>query len=109
VYDHYIAWPHRGDGGDWDGFWLPPFSSSAEWVVAIYRLLQESAFGPEDVGRMVAAYEHALKILQLRHRTDGITELVASKIIEIASRGGMNDAEQISELAIKALGVPRPK
>jgi len=55
--------------------------------VAIYRLLQNSAFGPEEVSRMTAAYEDVLRALGLANRTDPITEIVAKKIIEIAQTG----------------------
>jgi hypothetical protein len=75
--------------------------------VAIYRLLQSSVFGPEEVERLGAAYEHALKVLGLADRTDPITELVAKKIIEVA-RSGEADPARISALAIKALGA-RPE
>jgi len=71
--------------------------------VAIYRLLQNSVFGPDEVTRMAAAYEHALKALGLADRNDPVTELVAKKIIEVA-RTGEGDPARISALAIKALG-----
>jgi hypothetical protein len=55
--------------------------------VAIYRLLQRSAFGPEEIGFMAAAYEDALRVLGLSNRSDPITEIVANKVIEIAQTG----------------------
>jgi hypothetical protein len=75
--------------------------------VAIYRLLQNSVFGPEEVGRLAAAYEDALTALGLSDRNDPVTELVAKKIIEVA-RTGEADPARISKLAIKALGA-RPE
>ena len=72
-------------------------------AVAIYRLLQSSVFGPEEISRLGAAYEQALKALRLADRTDPVTELVAKKIIDIA-RTGETDPARISALAIKALG-----
>ncbi|MCP4618491.1 MAG: hypothetical protein GY844_18900 [Bradyrhizobium sp.] len=61
------------------------------------------SLAPDDAGRLVAAYEAALKALGLIDRTDPITEMVARKIIEIG-QAGINDPLQISKLALKALG-----
>jgi hypothetical protein len=55
--------------------------------MAIYRLLKFSAFQPEEITSMTAAYEDALRVLQLADRQDPITELVAKKIIEVAELG----------------------
>jgi hypothetical protein len=73
--------------------------------VAIYRLLQESAFSPEDIDRIAAAYEAALKILHLPDRNDPVTEIVAKRIIEIA-QSGIRDPAKICADAIKGLGIP---
>jgi hypothetical protein len=54
--------------------------------VAVYRLLQNSAFGPEEVSRMTTD-EDVLRALGLANRADPITEIVAKKIIEIAQPG----------------------
>ena len=74
--------------------------------MAIHRILQNMPLVPEDISRLVAAYEAALKALELTDRTDPITEIVARKIIEIAQTG-VRDPLQISKLALKALG-PAP-
>jgi hypothetical protein len=74
--------------------------------MVIYRILQNSPLSPEDITRLVAAYEATLKALGLIDRSDPITELVARKIIEIGQTG-VRDPLQISTLAIKALG-PAP-
>jgi hypothetical protein len=55
--------------------------------VAIYRLLQRSAFGPEDTKRLAEAYELALVQLELRDREDPLTENIAKLIIEVAQTG----------------------
>jgi hypothetical protein len=73
--------------------------------VAIYRLLQGSAFGPEAVKRIATAYEDALHVLQLADRIDPITEIVAKKIFEIAQTGE-RDPTRITALALKELGIP---
>jgi hypothetical protein len=74
--------------------------------MAIYRLLRETSFGQEEIERMAAAYEGALRVLKLRDRNDPITELIAKKIIEIA-RHGERDATVICDRAIQELGIPR--
>jgi hypothetical protein len=73
--------------------------------VAIYRLLQGSAFEPDDIVRMTTAYEKALILLGLRSRTDPLTELVAKYIVEIAQTGE-KDFETICTLAIERLKNP---
>jgi len=66
--------------------------------------MQGQAFGPEDIERLSAAYELALKALQLPNRTDAVTEIVAKRIIEIAQRG-VTDPAEICAAAIKDLGI----
>jgi hypothetical protein len=70
--------------------------------MAIYRLLQNSAFGPDDIKRMVAAYERALVLTRL-NRDDPATETVAQYVIEIAQTGE-KDSEMICALALKRFG-----
>jgi hypothetical protein len=36
--------------------------------MAIYRLLAQSSFDPEDISRMTAAYEECLRLLKLANR-----------------------------------------
>jgi hypothetical protein len=71
--------------------------------VTIYRLLQRSAFNPEDVTAMSTAYERALADLKLA-RTDPKTERLAKAIIEIAQTN-VRDPATISALAIERLGL----
>jgi hypothetical protein len=68
--------------------------------MAIYRLLQNSAFVPEDIGRLVAAYENCLRILNLSDRS----ELIAKKVIEVAQTG-MRDPARIGQLALEEIGM----
>jgi hypothetical protein len=72
--------------------------------MAIYRLLQNSPMGPEEIAVLTAAYEQTLKKLGLVDRSDPITNIVAKKIIEVGQRG-VRDPEQLSSLALKELGV----
>ena len=71
--------------------------------MTISRLLQYAPLGPDDIGCVVAAYEETLRALGLKPRSDPITRLVASKIIEIAQTG-VRDSEQLASIAIKELG-----
>jgi hypothetical protein len=60
--------------------------------MAIYRLLQNSPMGPEEIRRLeAAAYEQALRTIGLKDRGDPITEMIAKKIIEIAQTGAGAD------------------
>jgi len=72
--------------------------------MAIYRLLQQSAFTPEQISPMVAAYEDCLRELKLADRSDPITEIVAKAIIEIAQTGE-RDPLRMGQLALKTIGV----
>ena len=71
--------------------------------MAIYRLLREASFGPDEISQMTAAYEQALQALKLVDRNDPITEILAKKIIEVA-RSGEHDPTQICSRAIQELG-----
>lgn len=71
-------------------------------AVAIYRLLQNSAFEPEDIERMTAAYELALVELVLSDRNDPLTETVAKYIVE-AAQTGEKDPKRICALALARL------
>jgi len=70
--------------------------------VAIYRLLQSSAFEPDDIERMASAYELARRALKLKDRNDPITETVARKIIDVAQTGE-KDPERICAQAIERI------
>lgn len=72
--------------------------------MAIHRLLQNSPLGPEEIGRLVAAYEQTLKTLCVKERNDPLTDLIAKKIFEIGQTG-VEDPDQISKLAIRQLGI----
>ena len=73
--------------------------------MAIYRLLQNCAFGPDEIERITMAYEGALRVLGLADRTDPITEIIAKKIIEVAQTGE-RDPLRIRARAIAELGIP---
>jgi hypothetical protein len=73
--------------------------------VATRRALQHGGFSPVEVERLSRAYEDALRTLGLVDRTDPVTEIVAKKIIEIATTGE-SDPAAISARAIADLGIP---
>ena len=70
--------------------------------MAIYKLIQNTAFEPKDIERLVTAYEQTLRALRLKDRSDPITQLVAEKIIPIG-RLRIEDPAEISKLALKEL------
>ena len=76
--------------------------------MVIYRLLQHSAFTPEDIHPIATAYEDCLRILKLTNRSDPLTEIIAKAIFEIAQTG-VRDPMQIRELALKQIGSPPAK
>ena len=78
-----------------------PAGASEDWgaSVAIYRLLQNAAFQPEDTRRMAEAYELALVAMRIQNRDDPLTETLAQYIIEIAQTGE-KDPARICALAV---------
>ena len=68
--------------------------------MAIYRLLQNSAFTPEQIKQMCTAYEAALANLKLRDRNDPLTLEIAKVIIEVAQTGE-RDPMRICTLALE--------
>jgi hypothetical protein len=79
-----------------------PTTAPAE-IMAIYRLLQNTAFGPDLIQEMTKAYEEACTKLGLTEmRTDPLTELVARTIIEFA-QSGVKDSKTLCELTLGKL------
>ena len=70
--------------------------------MAIYRIIREAVFEPEAIERMTAAYEHALKVLELTDRHAPITEQVARKILEFAQADEI-DPDVLCARAVDAL------
>ena len=80
--------------------------------MALYRLLQNEieipggrSFTPEEVAALGTAYEAILVVLRLNDRSDPITELVATKLIEVF-QSGERDPLQMCNRTIKELGIP---
>jgi hypothetical protein len=70
--------------------------------MAIYRLLKNHAFGPDEIRVLTIAYEEALRTLRLKDRADPATEMIAKKIIEMAQRGE-RDSARLREHALRCL------
>jgi hypothetical protein len=75
--------------------------------MAIYRVIADGSFGPDEIDAMTAAYENALIDLHLTSRDDPITELVAKSIVNVTATGERNPV-RIKERAINALGLHWP-
>jgi hypothetical protein len=75
--------------------------------MAIYRLIANGSFGPDEIEVMTAAYEDALIDLRVANRDDPITELIAKAIVTVTATGE-RDPILVKERAINALGVRRP-
>jgi hypothetical protein len=74
--------------------------------MAIYRLIANGSFGPDEIKAMTAAYEAALVNLGLADRDDPITEIVASAIVTVTSKGE-RDPTTIKDRALKVIGASR--
>jgi hypothetical protein len=72
--------------------------------MAIYRLLKNSALGPDEIICITAAYEQTLHTLCVKDRDDPLTEMIAKSIIKIA-QAGVHDAARLSVLAIAELRI----
>lgn len=75
--------------------------------MAIYRLIANGSFGPDEIKVMTAAYESALIDLRVIDRDDPINELIAKSIVNVTATGE-RDPILIKERAINALGLRRP-
>jgi hypothetical protein len=68
----------------------------------IRRLLDNSAFGPDEITVMIGAFEDTLRALKPIDRNDPVTLLVAKKIIELARQGERNPV-RLRDEAIKSV------
>jgi hypothetical protein len=74
--------------------------------MAIYKLIANGSFGPDEIEIMKSAYEAALIDVGITEREDPITELIAKSIV-IVTATGERDPCQVMERALNALGVRR--
>jgi hypothetical protein len=72
--------------------------------MAIYRLLQGSAFGPDEISLLSSAYEDARRALNLApDSNDQMTQIAAAKIIELAQRG-VRDHDTLLKMTLQEFG-----
>ena len=74
--------------------------------MAIYKLIANGSFGPDEIEVMKAAYEAALVDVGVTDRDDPITDLIAKSIV-IVTATGERDPHRAMERALNALGVRR--
>jgi hypothetical protein len=70
--------------------------------MSITPFLRYEVFDPEEINIMAAAFQDACTALGLAGHTDAATEIIASRIIELARRGGRTRTVLYQE-AIKGL------
>jgi hypothetical protein len=98
---HHGCWPQNGDGSNGEGERSARVQAQGAVPVAIHRLLQHSVFGPDDIDRIVTAYEATLRALRA-DRADPAAETVAKTIMQIAQTG-VRDPTRLRQLALKEL------
>ncbi len=69
--------------------------------MAIYRLIQNSTFGPREAAVMAKCYERALIDLGIQDRSDPQTESIALAIAVLV-REGETDSDRLAQLACRA-------
>ena len=65
----------------------------------IRKYMSGATFGPETITDMAAAFERIRTILKLENSDDPLVELVAKKIINLASQGTF-DPKEIERLVL---------
>ncbi len=76
--------------------------------MAIYKLVANGSFGPDEIEAMAAAYERALLEINLIDRDDPLTEMVATSIVAVAATGE-RDSQILMARALRTLGVQTRK
>src|SRR4029453_14847173 len=74
--------------------------------MAIYKMIANGSFGPDEIEVMKSAYEAALIEVGVTDRQDAITELIAKSIVNVKAIGE-RDSRQVMERALNALGFRR--
>lgn len=68
----------------------------------IYELMKrQGVFAPDEVAMLGNVFEDVLQTLGLVDRKDPITEMVAKKVVELAT-GGMRDPARLKALTVQA-------
>jgi hypothetical protein len=66
----------------------------------IRPFLPEQSFTPDAITVMSAAFERVCADMRLNDRADRMTEIVATRVIEIATKGSYADADQLHAAVI---------
>jgi len=74
--------------------------------MAIYKLIANGSFGPDEIEVMRAAYEAALIDVGVNDPDNPITDLIAKSIVNVTASGERNP-KAVMERALNALGVRR--
>src|SRR5262249_24200022 len=74
--------------------------------MAIYKLIANGSFGPDEIEVMRAAYEAALIDVGVTKPDEPITDLIAKSIVIVTATAESNPKE-IMDSALNALGVRR--
>ena len=75
--------------------------------MAIYRLIANGSFGPDEINVMTVAYEDGLTEIAVASRDDPITELIAKAIVNVAATGE-RDPRVVMYRELNALVIRRP-
>ena len=67
--------------------------------MALYRLLRNTAFEPEQIDSMAQAFEAICLKLHLTNRDDPLRDVIAEKVIDWAKRGERKP-ERLYQLAL---------
>jgi hypothetical protein len=73
--------------------------------MAIHQFFRTLSLDPEEIEKLATAYEDALRALELSHREDRVTTIIAERIVE-AAKTGVRDPTQLCAMAIKDLRAP---
>jgi hypothetical protein len=73
--------------------------------MAIYKLIANGSFGPDEIKVMSEAYEGSLIDVGILNREDPITELIAKSIVNVTATGE-RDPKKVMERALNALSMP---
>jgi hypothetical protein len=69
----------------------------------IYELLKrQGSFEPEQVAMLCAVFEDVLQAIGLVDRKDPMTEIIAKRLIEIAT-AGVREPDRLKHLVVQAL------
>jgi hypothetical protein len=72
--------------------------------MAIRSLIQQHSFAPDDIAKLVAAFNETLGALGLANREDPVTLQVAKTIIELAKQGE-RDPIRLRDAVVSALSI----